>query len=159
MSVVMKLTVHAVEKILRGDLNLLSAPLRVLLFDVSHTPSELDEFVDVITGGAATKEINGTGYTAGYGSSSRKALAGRDTAIDTDRLLISFTADPSTWAGIDAGAIGGAAVFVNGSGDGDSLLVAEAKYDDPVITDGSPYEITWSAADGVIAISLAPPEA
>jgi hypothetical protein len=156
MSVVMKLTTGAVEKVLRGELNLLSADLRVLLFDTSHAPTELDDFVDVITGGATTKEINGTGYIAGYGSSSRVALASVAVVVDSDRLLISVTADPSTWAAIDAGAIGGAAVFVNGTGDGDSLLVAQAKYLDPVISDGSPYQIDWDATDGVIAISLAP---
>lgn len=74
---------------------------------------------------AATNEINGTGYTRGFGSASRKTLTpctvNNNTALH--RAELKCTGTPA-WTALNAGTIAAFIIIKEGTSDTDTLLIA-----------------------------------
>lgn len=126
--------------------------IKVMLFNSSYTPDKDHDFVSSITGGT-TKELSGTGYTAGFGGSGRKALTGRVITRDDATDKVYFDANDATWTGLNAGTIGGAALIKEVTTDTDSIIICSLDPAD-LVTNGSDVLGQW-AADGLVNLTSA----
>jgi hypothetical protein len=132
------------------DLDLLGDTIKVMLVGSGYTPNKDHAFVDSITA-ATSKELSGTGYTAGFGGSGRKTLASKTVTIDDANDVAFFDAADLTWTGIDAGTVAYLAVIKEVSSDADSPILCIVDVEPNVITNGGPYDVTW-AADGIFKL-------
>lgn len=129
-------------KVLNGDTDLLTDNIKALLVSDAYAYNAAHEFVaDVVA-----SELAGTGYAGGFGGAGRKALAGKAVALVG--ALASFDADDLTWAGLDAGTVGGIIVFREATSDADSPLIA---FLDPadLVSNGGNVVAAWHA-DGIL---------
>ena len=124
--------------------------IKVMLVGSGYTPDKDHSFVDSITGGTS-KELSGTGYTAGFGGSGRKALASRAVVRDDTADKVYFDAADVTWAGINAGTIAYVALVKEVTNDADSPLLAILDPADTV-TNGGDITLQF-AADGLVALT------
>lgn len=100
-----------------------------------------------------TELANGTGYAGGFAGAGRKTLASKAIANDTtnDRIEFDF-ADP-VWTGLNAGTVGGAFVYANGSADSDSILI---HYDNTTDIPSNGGDVTYTVnAEGLLQWSYA----
>lgn len=129
-----------------------SETLKVMLVNSTYTPNP---DTDVVQEGGAdimSAEINVVGYTAGYGSSSRKTLSNKlFTANDSlNRGVFDNTAD-LVWDALGAGAtISGAVIviedYLGSTGDDtETRVVIYLQLDTPVATDGSDFQLTFNS--------------
>lgn len=125
------------------------AGVKVMLVNTSYTPDKDHDFVASITGGTS-KELSGTGYTAGFGGSGRKALSSKTVTKDNGADVAYFDAADVTWTAINAGTIGYAVVIKEVTSDADSPILAVIDVAD-LVTNGSDYTEQW-AADGLFKI-------
>jgi len=133
------------------SLNLTSDTIKVMLVMNTYTPNKDDNFVSAITN-ATSKELSGTGYVAGFGGSGRKTLASKTITQDDTNDVAFFDAADLTWATIDAGTVGFAAIIKEVSADSDSPILAVVDISPDVVTNGGDYTITW-AADGLFKLA------
>lgn len=124
--------------------------VKVMLFNSSYTPDKDHDFVSSITGGTS-KELSGTGYTAGFGGSGRKALTGRVITRDDATDKVFFDANDASWPGLNAGTIGGVALIKEVTTDADSPIIALLDPAD-LVTNGSDVTGQW-AADGLVNLT------
>lgn len=124
--------------------------IKVMLFNSSYTPDKDHDFVSSITGGTS-KELSGTGYTAGFGGAGRKALTGRLLTRDDATDKVYFDANDVTYTGLNAGTIGGAAVIKEVTSDSDSPIIALLDPAD-LVTNGSDVLVQF-AADGIVLLT------
>ena len=137
--------------ILTQALNLVSASgVKVLLYNSSYTPDRDHDFASSITGGTS-KELSGTGYTAGFGNSGRKALAGRAFVRDDGTDKVYFDANDLTWTAINAGTIAGAALIQEVTADTDSPIICFLDPSD-LVTNGGDVSLQF-AADGLVVLT------
>lgn len=132
---------RAKAKILDGSLNLLTANLKVMLVTSAYVFNPDHDFVST----PAVNELSGTGYVGGFGGSGRKAITGRSVTED-DTLDRGFLdGSDITWPAINSGTAAASIIFVEGTTDGDSTLVA---YIDtggfPKVTNGADLVLAWS---------------
>lgn len=137
--------------LLSHGIDLLADTIKVMLVNTSYSPDPDHNFVSSITGGTS-KELSGTGYTAGFGGSGRKTLANKGVTQDDTNNVAFFDADDVTWSGIDAGTVGFIAVIKEVTNDGDSPLLAVIDVSPDVTTNGSGYLATW-ASDGLFKLT------
>lgn len=141
----------------KGNLDVETATLRVLLFDDSQAYSidrEAHEFVGDVIGSAAT-ELSGSGY-------SRKDVANAQVTVDSTDGEVQFDADDVSWSGIDGGeTVQGWIVYEQSGGDdttpGDDRIIAiedEVKNENgnDLTTNGSPIDLNFDA-EGIVTIS------
>lgn len=123
--------------------SLVDDTIKILLIDPSYVFDPDHDFVSSITGGS-TKELSGTGYTAGFGGSGRKTLASKTVTQDnaTDRSF--FDAADLTWVGLNAGTVGAFGLWKPVTADGDSPLLAVGDLTD-YLSAGNDYTIQWPA--------------
>ena len=138
------------QLLLNAGIDLLSNTIKVMLVNTSYTPDKDHDFVDSITGGTS-KEISGTGYTAGFGGGGRKTLASKTVTKDNSADTAYLDAADLTWTGINAGTIGGLAVIKEVTSDADSPLLCFVDVTD-LVTNGGDVTIQW-AADGIFKLS------
>lgn len=134
------------RKILRGEFNWLTATLKVLLLDGDYVPNPDTDFVSAING----DELNGAGYTPGFAGSGRKALANPTVTRRDGEDRAVASADPLTWTGLNAGTAAFAVIYIVGTSDADSLIVASVDVPNTA-TIGTSFAVNWAAiADGGI---------
>lgn len=124
--------------------------IKIMLFNSSYTPDKDHDFVSSITSGTS-KELSGTGYTAGFGGSGRKTLASRAITRDDTADKVYFDAADVTYTALNAGTIGGAAIIKEVTSDSDSIIVAMLDPSD-LVTNGSDVTIQF-AADGIVNLT------
>lgn len=139
------------ELLLNHGIDLLADTIKVMLVDTTYTPDKDHDFVASITGGTS-KELSGTGYTAGFGGSGRKTLASKTVTKDNGADVAYFDAADVTWTAINADTAGFVAVVKEITTDADSPLLALVDVSPDVATNGGDYTVTW-AADGLFKIS------
>lgn len=137
--------------LLNAGINLLSDTIKVMLVSSAYTPDKDHNFVSSITGGTS-KELSGTGYTAGFGGSGRKTLAGKAVTQDDTNDVAYFDANDVTWTAINAGTAAYAVVLKEVTDDTASPILCVVDVSPDVATNGGDYTITW-AADGVFKLS------
>ena len=122
-----------------------------------YVPNQDDTFADDgsaddFTSGEA--DLGGTGYTAGFGNSGRKTLAGVSSAYASGTNRYVFDAnDPSTWTAINpANAIAWAAVFKEITNDTATPIIVALDFAD-VDPNGNDFTIQFHA-DGIGYIAL-----
>lgn len=137
---------EAKRKILRGELALHTATIKVLLLDADYAPNPDTDFVSAING----DELNGTGYTPGFAGSGRKTLANQTVTRRDGEDRAVASADPLSWTGLDAGTAAFAVLYLPGTSDADSLIVASIDIPNTA-TIGTTLAVNWAAiADGGI---------
>lgn len=139
------------QLLLSSGIALLSDTLKVMLVNASYTPDKDHDFVDSITGGTS-KELSGTGYTAGFGGAGRKTLASKTVTKDNGADVAYLDANDVSWTAIDAGTAAFAVVIKEVTSDADSPILAVVDVSPDVATNGGDYTIQW-AADGVFKIA------
>jgi hypothetical protein len=130
--------------------DLLNDTLKAVLVNATYTPSKADSFLSAITGGTS-KELSGTGYTAGFGGSGRHTLASKAvTQDDTNNWSVLDAADP-VWAAINAGTVAHIAIVattLNGAAttsDADTPLLAVITLPSTITTNGGDYTGQFAA--------------
>ena len=131
-------------------ISLTSDTLKVMLVTSAYTPNPDDKYVSAITGGTS-KELSGTGYTAGFGGSGRKTLASVVVAEDDTNDLGTFTAANVTWTAINAGTVAYAVIVKEVTDDAHSPIVAVLTISPAITTNGGDYTIQWSAG-GILTV-------
>lgn len=139
------------QLLLNAGIDLLSNTIKVMLVQTSYTPDKDHDFVDSITA-ATSKELSGTGYTAGFAGSGRKTLASKTVTKDNGADVAYFDAADVTWTGLNAGTVGFAAVIKEVTTDADSPLLCIVDVSPDIVSNTGDYTITW-AADGLFKLS------
>ena len=118
---------------LKGNLALDGgATFKIALVDTTYVSNRDHKFMSDVTG-----ELNGTGYTPGFAGSGRKTLTGRTvTQVDASDRVEADAADVP-WTGINAGTVGGAVIYKEGTSDADSPLVVFLDITDITTNGGS----------------------
>jgi hypothetical protein len=137
--------------LLNNGIDLLSDTIKVMLVNNTYTPDKDHSFVDAITGGSS-KELSGTGYTAGFGGGGRKTLASKTVTQDDANDKAIFDATDVTWTGINAGTVGFVVVIKEITNDGLSPILAVIDVSPDVVTNGGDYTAQW-AADGLFHLA------
>lgn len=117
------------QKILQDVIELSTDTLKIVLVDTGFTPGAGDEFVDDGTANdVSSHEINGTGYTAGFGSASRVAVSSKafGVSVGDDKGYFDFA--DITYIGLNLGDIGGA-VLIKETGGSDTTSLVIGFYD------------------------------
>jgi hypothetical protein len=100
----------------------------------------------------ASHEIAVTGYTAGFSGTGRKTLASKTITTDNTNNRASFDAADITWTALAAGAtIGSVALYMRGSADTDSRLIAHFDVTDTP-TNGGDITLQWHST-GVLLLT------
>ena len=136
-----------------GDLPWGTATLKVMLITTGYTGNADDANMDL----AAAVEINGTGYTAGPGSTDRKTLASPTVTQDDVNNVAKLDAnDPAAWSGLSTGeSVVAAVVYQHVSDSDDTLNFPIAYLDDggfPIADPVGNLSIVWNAS-GVAQVS------
>jgi hypothetical protein len=134
-----------------GLLDLDTVVLKAMLVTGSYTPDKDHDFVTSITGGTS-KELSGTGYTAGFGGAGRKTLTTPTVVKDDSADKVYLDADDLTWPAINAGTVAYIAIIQEVTSDADSPLLAIVDISPDVTTNGGDYDVTWPA-DGVLNLT------
>jgi len=154
---------RTLAELLRGNIDLTTATIRVALFDDSTAytfdPDNHEFVADVLDGGTTAQELQGSaGYT---GSSDRKTLANVTITEDNTDDEGVFDADDVTWAGVESTAdIQGFLLYLQVGGDdttpGDDPILqvvdddmTDAPSSLPLATNGADVTIAWDA-EGII---------
>jgi hypothetical protein len=137
--------------LLNTGINLLTDTIKVMLVSNTYTADKDHDFVSSITGGTS-KELTGTGYTAGFGGSGRKTLASKTVTQNNSTDVAIFDAADVTWTGINAGTVGYVVVIKEVTSDSDSPIIAIHDLATDVVTNGGDYTVQW-ASDGVLKLS------
>lgn len=131
---------EGLKRIMDGSCLLLTDTIKVIALGTGYTPNKDHQFVsDVVA-----NEISGTGYTGGFAGSGRKTLASKAVAKSDSTDKAYFDAADVAYSAINAGTIGGLAVYKNGTSDSDSPLLAFVDVAN-ITTDGGDVTIAWSA--------------
>lgn len=133
--------------LLNTGINLLTDTIKVMLVNTSYVESKSHDFVSSITGGTS-KELSGTGYTAGFGGSGRKTLSSKTVTQDNTNNKAYFDAADVTWTAINAGTVGFVAVIKEVTSDSDSPIIAIIDVSPDIVTNGGDYTVQW-ATDGL----------
>lgn len=143
----------AKKKILDGTLNLSSDTIKAMIVGPSYTPNADHDFVDM--GGAndpVDHEVDGTAYTKGFGSASRKTL-GSKTFTESDANDNAVMSGASfSWPGIGPTTpTQGAWVLLikEITNDAASLLIACIDIAD-ITFNGTDYQVDPHATDGFL---------
>lgn len=131
-----------------------SDELRIMLVGSTYSPNANSIAVDDGTAAdLASKEINVTGYTAGYGEASRK-VAVITFGIDWATNRTTLNVGDLSWADLGAGAtIGYAVLFKSGDPD-DTTSIPIYCYDiDNIVTDGGTETVTFAPVPFVPLVS------
>jgi hypothetical protein len=139
------------QLLLNSGINLLTDTIKVMLVSSAYTPDKDHDFVTSITGGSS-KELSGTGYTAGFGGAGRKTLASKTVTKDDTNDIAYFDAADTTWLTISAGTAAYAAVIKEVTDDTDSPILAVVDVSPDIPTNGGDYTVQW-AATGIFKIS------
>ena len=124
--------------------------VKVMLVGSGYTPDKDHDFVSSITAGTS-KELSGTGYTAGFGGAGRKALAGRVITRSDATDTVFFDATDVTWTAINAGTIAYVALVKEVTSDSDSPLIAILDPTD-LVTNGGDVTLQF-AATGLVPLT------
>lgn len=129
----------AKKKLLEGTLDLDNDTIKILAITGAGTPNPDHATVTAVL--AATAEANGTGYTQGPASASRKTVAVTVAQDDSNDRATATTAATS-WSSVTLGAtIKALLIYKHASGSDDSLNFPIAYIDDaaglPFTTNGS----------------------
>ena len=130
--------------LLNRGIDLLGDTIKVMLVNTSYTPDKDHDFVSSITGGT-TKEISGTGYSAGFGAAGRKTLASKTVTQDNTNDVAYLSAANLTWTAIDSGTVGAVAVIKEVTSDADSPILAVFDLIPDIVTNSGDFTITWAA--------------
>lgn len=122
------------------------ASLKLVLVDDTYVHDNTRDFVDDGTADdIASHEIAVSGYTGGFGGAGRRVPANRTLSRDDPSEEIEFDFNDETWTALGAGVtIGGVALIVEKTTDGDSWVVAYDELTGNVATNGG--DITYSPA-------------
>lgn len=130
-----------------GTIDLLTDAVKMLLLNAGYTSDPDDDVVDASgSDDVVDHEVSGTGYTAGWGESGRKALASKTITADKANNRSAFDAADLTWTslGADCGAITEACLIKEGgANDTTSRLISH--HDFAVTPNGG--DITMQIAD------------
>ncbi len=127
--------------IANGSVDLLTDTLKVMLLSSAYTPNKDHNFISDIS----ANELSGTGYTAGFGGSGRKTLAGKTVTQDDTNDLAVFDANDVTWTAINAGTVAYAAVVKEVTSNADSPVLAVLDVSPDVATNGGDWTLQWGA--------------
>lgn len=137
-----------------GTILLLTDAIKVMLVTPDYVPDPDHTFIDDGTELSPVNfELDGTGYTAGFGSSDRQSLSNRSLVRDDNTNKVRFFADPITWNPISAGNAGAYIILKEVSSDTDSPLIAYVQSGGfPISTDGGELVLQFNATNGVITL-------
>jgi len=142
----MSLTTNKLRTLLaNGGVNLSSDTLKAVLVTSGYTPNADHNFLDSITA-STSKELSGTGYTAGFGGSGRKTLASVTVTQDDTNDLAVFDAADLTWTAINAGTVAYVAIVKEITDDAHSPILAVLSLSPAVTTNGGDLTIQFSAS-------------
>lgn len=144
---------RAAYNIARGNLNLSSATLKMMLVTSAYTPNRDHDFIDM--GGAsdpADAELSGTGYAAGFGGAGRKTVANKAFSEDDANDRGEMDCDDITWPGINAGIAAAAILIRENTTDADSDLIAYFDSGFPKTTNGGDLTLVVNA-EGLLHFS------
>lgn len=97
----------------------LNTPLKVVLVGPGYVADRSDVFASAFAG----SEADGTGYTAGFGSPSRKALTAKAVTLDAANNRYLLEAADLVYPGLDAGQIHAAVIIEEVTSDADSPVI------------------------------------
>ena len=79
-------------------------PVKAMLVTSSYVADRDNDFVDEAgANDPIAHELSGTGYTAGFGNSGRKALASKTLTTDKTSNRVEFDCADIVWSSINAG--------------------------------------------------------
>lgn len=125
-----------------------SQTYKVMLLTTGYTFSHSHVFVSDIS----AYELNGTNYTPGFSSASRKILTNRTDTTDTINGYSYLDCDDITYSQINAGTIGSAIVYRHLTSDANSKLVLQITGGPlPYLSHGGDVGFRWPT-NGIIKI-------
>jgi hypothetical protein len=107
------------KRIMDGTLNLSTATLKFMLLGIAYVPDPDHEFASSLT----AHELNGTGYTGGFGGGGRKTLAAK-VSLRTTRTTARPSTAPTPCGRADAGTVGTVAIITEITNDAASPVIA-----------------------------------
>lgn len=143
-----KVYTRGVHLILSGDLDWTTNTVKVLLVSASYTYAATHNFVSDVS----AYELSGTNYASGFSGSGRKTLASKTATENDGSTRAELDCADLTWSSINAGTIGGLVVYLNGTSDADSALIAFLDPTD-VVTNGGDVVFTIATAGLITAAS------
>lgn len=136
------------QRILNGNVDLLTDTLKVVLLGSGYTPNKDHEFISDL----GANELTGTGYTSGFAGSGRKTLASKAVTKDNSADIAYFDANDLTWTAINAGTAAYAAIVKEVTSDADSPVLAIIDLSPDIATNGGDLTVQW-AATGLFKLS------
>lgn len=127
----------------------LNTGLLWMLVDPSYVASRDDVFVSA----AASAELTGVGYGAGFGGAGRLAVAGKTFTLDSPNNRWTLGATSPQWPGINAGTAHALIALEPKTSDADSLLIAYVDAQADKLTDGD--DLTYVLAGGLVGALVA----
>lgn len=124
------------------DIDFASDTIKCMLVTTSYTPDQDETAMTA----AAAAELNVTGYTPGFASSSRRTLGSKTITNDTTNNRTVFDgADPTTWTALGAGAtISAMIVYKHLTNDASSTPIWYCDFTDTA-TNGSDFSVVFAA--------------
>lgn len=119
-----------------------SDTIKVMLVTSSYTFNQDETSMTT----ASSAEPNITGYTAGFGSASRRTLASKTITNDTTNNRSVFdAADPATWTALGAGAtLSAAIVYKHITDNATSVPITYLDFTDTA-TNGGDFSVAYDA--------------
>ena len=116
--------------------------IRVMLLKNSYVADATHVYVSEVD--PVANEIEGTNYT-------RKELANKAVTKNDVTNIASFTANATTWSGLNAGTIYGIIIYkhINANDAYNELIVYVTSNNLPLITNGSDVTINWDT-EGIL---------
>jgi hypothetical protein len=143
---------EARKLILSGSIDLNADTIKVMLVGTGYTPNKDHVYVSDLGSNELNNGGGGSGYTAGFGSSSRKTLGSKAFSKDDTLDRAKFAAGNPSWTAINAGTIGGVAVVKEGTSDADSVVIAFHDVSPDSATNGGDWTFAWDSAYGVLSL-------
>lgn len=144
----------AAEVALLQLIDLIADPIKGILVASGYVANKDDDVVDA--GGAndaVDHELNGTGYTGGWGGSGRVALTSKTIEVDKTNDRQEFHCAPIVYPSIDAGTPARICVIKEGvANDTTSRLIGQADSGFPKTTNGADLTINPDA-EGLFQIA------
>jgi hypothetical protein len=130
---------RGMKELLDGTIDWLNDTIKIMLVDNTYSPNPDDDFLS----SAASAELSGTGYEAGFAGTGRQTLGTKTIVEDDGNNCANAGAADVAWAAINAGTIAGAIVYKHLTDDAHSVMIGY--FDVPnTITNGGPININWT---------------
>jgi len=129
---------------LKGDIDLDTATVKLMLCTASYTPNKATH----VFKSSVNNEVTGTAYTAGGAT-----VSGVTTALAS--AVVKITADDVQWADSTIANARYAVLYISTGSDATSRLIGYIDFGENVSSTAADFDVAWDDTDGVGTFTVA----